>query len=181
MLNLPLKEEDAKILENTKLDLEKKMDERTLGLMFRSKARWYEHGEKSSKYFFNLEKTKYNAKTCFSMFKNNQQVTQDPKEILEIAKNFYQELYSEEKDVKFDLENTSKIRVPEAIKQQQKPLNLVFLCMCINKVKTMYQCEGQIKVNLRVKLCNCSDLMYSYARGLFWTEMSSCIMIVRFH
>ena len=26
------------------------------GIILRSKASWYEHGEKSSKYFFNLEK-----------------------------------------------------------------------------------------------------------------------------
>ena len=63
MLPLPL--EQDKIYEDSKADLEDKQLQRTLGIMFRSKAKWYELGERNSKYFFSLEKAKYNQKTCF--------------------------------------------------------------------------------------------------------------------
>ena len=37
-------------------DLNKIIDQETAGLIIRSRTRWAEHGEKSSKYFCNLEK-----------------------------------------------------------------------------------------------------------------------------
>ena len=46
---LPLTEEEDNLYENTKADLEEKVMERTQGIMFRSKVKWYESGEKSSK------------------------------------------------------------------------------------------------------------------------------------
>ena len=45
-------------LEKAKAQLDKLLDER--GNSGRSKAKWYQEGEKSSKYFFNLEKSKMN-------------------------------------------------------------------------------------------------------------------------
>ena len=36
--------------------LESFYEEKTKGIIIRARARWHEHGEKSTKYFFNLEK-----------------------------------------------------------------------------------------------------------------------------
>ena len=63
----PLIEAECTILEKAKSDLNDKLLERTRGIMFRSKANWYEFGEKGSKYFLGLEKDRYNAKTCYSL------------------------------------------------------------------------------------------------------------------
>ena len=52
---LPLTLSEMQILEQTKKDLDEKLSERAKGLMFRSKANWYEYGEKGTKYFLNLE------------------------------------------------------------------------------------------------------------------------------
>ena len=60
----PLSEAELKTLQNTKLDLEEVQFEKTRGIMFRSKAKWDTEGEKNTKYFLNLEKARYNAKTC---------------------------------------------------------------------------------------------------------------------
>ena len=39
------------------------------GMIIHNKARWYEHGKKDSKYFYNLEKNKPKEKT-YSFLKN---------------------------------------------------------------------------------------------------------------
>ena len=53
---LPLTREEDKLLEDTKVELEEKTMERIKGVMFRSKAKWYEEGERNTKYFYSLEK-----------------------------------------------------------------------------------------------------------------------------
>ena len=64
-------DELEKILEECKIGLEKFFyDEKVNGLIVRSRARWHEHGEKSSKYFLSLEKRnhirKHIRKLCLS-------------------------------------------------------------------------------------------------------------------
>ena len=43
-------------LERTKFKLSKIASIKTRGTIVRSRARWYEYGERNSKYFYNLEK-----------------------------------------------------------------------------------------------------------------------------
>ena len=118
--NLPLTEEDDDLYEKSKIDLEEKVLERTAGVMFRSKAKWYELGEKNTKYFFSLEKEKYNSKTCFKMFNENNIEISEQSEILEQQKRFYQELYQQDDDVSFTIENVFGVEVPDYIRQQQE-------------------------------------------------------------
>ena len=54
-----------------------------------------EYGEKSSRYFYSLEKTRYNSKTCHSIVHEEREITEDD-EILEFERNFYQKLYDKE-------------------------------------------------------------------------------------
>ena len=116
--NLPLTEEDDRLLENTKADLEDKLIERAKGIMFRSKVKWYEEGEKNTKYFYALEKAKYNSKTCYKVLSGNREI-EDPQMILEEQRKFYKELYKEDTEVNFTLENKYNIKVPEGIKKDQ--------------------------------------------------------------
>ena len=48
--------------EKLKKELQEIYEEKGRGAIFRSKARWTENGEKPTKYFFNLEKTRYEKK-----------------------------------------------------------------------------------------------------------------------
>ena len=48
--------------EKLKKELQEIYEEKGRGAIFRSKARWTEDGEKPTKYFFNLEKTRYEKK-----------------------------------------------------------------------------------------------------------------------
>ena len=73
-------------------ELETFYEKKVEGIIIRSRARWYEHGERSSKYFLNLEKRnhvkKHIRKLCI-----NGLLTTDPLKILNEQKCFYQELY----------------------------------------------------------------------------------------
>ena len=77
-----------------KNELDKISYDRTRGACVRSKARWHEFGERSSKYFLNLEKRNYENKCITSLIKENGSSIKDPKEILKEQKRFYQFLYS---------------------------------------------------------------------------------------
>ena len=117
---LPLSKEEDTLWVNTKSDLEQKLLEKTKGIIFRSKVRWYEEGERNTKYFFALEKARYNAKTCYTLIGDDGQELTTSQEILEEQRRFYTELYQEDKDVHFSLENKYGVEVPEAIRQQQE-------------------------------------------------------------
>ena len=118
--NLPLNKEEDELWQKTKSELEEKMFLRAQGIIFRSKVKWYELGERNTKYFFSLEKSRYNAKTCFKVIDQNEKEYTDTKEILKIQRDFYQELYSEDKDVKFTKENTYGVKVPKEMQETQE-------------------------------------------------------------
>ena len=65
---LPLNQEEDQMLQRTKADLEEKTFERIKGVMFRSKVKWYEEGEKNSvSIFLLLRRQNINAKTCYKI------------------------------------------------------------------------------------------------------------------
>ena len=60
--NDPKKEEVLSRLVNAKRELEEIIEYRTKGSIVRSKAKWYNDGEKNTKYFLQLEKRHYKRK-----------------------------------------------------------------------------------------------------------------------
>ena len=134
--SLPLNREENILMENTRVELEEKTMERVKGIMFRSKAKWYEEGEKNTKYFLSLEKAKYNAKTCYKLITEAGEELVAPTAILQEQREFYQKLYEEDKDVKFSLNNTTQVRVPETIrKEQDKQLDMTDFEQAIKGMK----------------------------------------------
>ena len=73
-------------------ELESFYEKKVEGTIIRSLARWYEHGERSSKYFLNLEKRNHVKKHICKLHINGS-ITTDPLRILNEQKRFYQELY----------------------------------------------------------------------------------------
>ena len=76
----------------TKLLLKNIMHQKTKGAILRSKARWHEHGERSTRYFFNLEKRNYSRKTITKLKIGDNKYVNDQFAILE-EKRFYKALY----------------------------------------------------------------------------------------
>ena len=80
--------------ERIKTKLSKIASVKTRGTIIHSRARWYEHGEKNSKYFYNLEKTNQRKKHIMSLKINDYAKLTDPKEILEEEERFFKQLYT---------------------------------------------------------------------------------------
>lgn len=79
-------------LNSLKERIDKLYQKKVEGIIVRSRARWHEHGEKNSKYFFNLEKRNHVKKHIRKLRMSGVIIT-DPFEILEAEKNFYENLY----------------------------------------------------------------------------------------
>lgn len=75
-------------LEVEEAQLNELLDTETAGSIVRSRLKWAEHGEKSSKYFCNLEKRSYERKTIRQLKANNEQITTDPKRVLQKIHSF---------------------------------------------------------------------------------------------
>ena len=97
-------EEEAQLYINTKAELEELLSKKVKSAIFRTKAQWSMEAEKNSRYFFNLEKARYNAKICTKIFNKNGSLITKPEEVLEGQRCFYSELYTTDPKVKFNLE-----------------------------------------------------------------------------
>ena len=93
------------ILNSAKEDLELFYEEKIKGIIIRARARWHEHGEKSTKYFLNLEKRNH-IKKHMRKLKISGSITTDPFDILSEQQRFYQGLYT---SINKNVDATAKI------------------------------------------------------------------------
>ena len=137
-----LTEQNATLITHTKQDLNDIMLEKSKGLLFRSKCLWQEFEGKSSKYFYSLEKAKYNAKTCKKIFNDTGELLDVDKDILEYQCNFYKRLYSKDPDVNFvNIElNCPKVSIEEKI-AQDVPFSLQEVAEAVMQLKNG-KCPG---------------------------------------
>ena len=173
---LPLNQEEDRLLTNTRLDLEEKTFERIKGVMFRSKANWIEQGEKNTKYFFSLEKAKYNAKTCYKLKDDQDKEYTSPQEILAIPKDFYTKLYQKDEFVKFDLQNTDQLYVPEDIKiQQDQQITMQELQQAIKDMKNN-KTPGEDGIPI-----DFYKVFWQHLKDLFYEVMIECFSNNKLH
>ena len=89
---------DKEVLEEQirlkKNELESIMQYKTKGAIIRSKARWYNEGEKNSKYFLNLENRHCRRKTIMQIKASNGSYVTNDLDILEECNCFYSMLYA---------------------------------------------------------------------------------------
>ena len=98
---LTLNDQLIEDIQATESEINKLIINKTNGAVIRSRARYIEHGEKNTKYFFNLERRNYNMKVLAKLRLDNNEIITDPALILEEEKNFYKKLYMS------NLENTN--------------------------------------------------------------------------
>ena len=85
-------EEDFNAYSLYKLELENIYDKKAEGAKIRSKCEWYQHGEKPTKFFLNLEKQKAINTTVRHLIDNDNDIT-DLKEINACICKFYKNLF----------------------------------------------------------------------------------------
>ena len=81
-------------LDSLEADLNTIVDQETAGLIVRSRIRWAEHGERSSKYFCNLEKRSNEKKNIHILKNESGSIISDQHDIIKELQSFYQSLYT---------------------------------------------------------------------------------------
>ena len=94
-INNPLDFNILDQLDKKQKELEDSRKEKVEGLIIRSRARWYEMGEKSTKYFCNLENRNYTNKTIQELTLDSDEIITDQSKILNEIRDFYKNLYAE--------------------------------------------------------------------------------------
>ena len=160
-----LQNADLNLLEKTKIDLEDFMRHKTETCIFKSKVNYAEMGEKPTKYFFNMEKARYNARTCHALYdeKNGNKLVSDTNGILTLQENFYRSLYTSDGTVDFCLENDTGITVPLAIQDMQ------------NTPFTKEEIGLAIKQLPNDKTCGNDGIPIDFYK-VFWTKLSNTYM-----
>ena len=77
------------------------MEIRIKGQILRSKANFYEYGERSSKFFLNLEKKRAESGTLHCIYDDKGVLQTDYKEILNVLNKFYSNLFEKKIDLNF--------------------------------------------------------------------------------
>ena len=103
---------------NNKLDvinaeLQIELDKDFQGAVLRSKAKWYELGEKNTKYFLSLEKHNAIRKSMSSIITDQGDKINNPKLILQEQKTFYERLYKTNPNVKFERNRPPPVQVSD--------------------------------------------------------------------
>ena len=108
-------------LTKVKEEMDQIMQQKTKTLMFLSNCKWYNEGEKPSKYFFNLAKANYNKKTMYELVLEDGTTTSDSHRILAEQYAYYDKLYTARPDVHFSLKNDtgSKISTEDSEAMEQ--------------------------------------------------------------
>ena len=105
-------------LENAITELNEIHDEKVQGAIFRSRCIWYGEGEKNSKYFFSLEKSRFKTRNILGLRNTMGEVKTENREILSIASEFYRQLYTETSSKVFNISNVSNEKVTELDNQK---------------------------------------------------------------
>ena len=99
-----------------KIELDEIAVQKYKGSIIRSRARWYELGEKCNKYFLNLEKRSYEKKHITKLKTPDGSTVEDPKTILTAMEKFYNQLYTSQSQLSaerfsafFDCESLLKL------------------------------------------------------------------------
>ena len=80
-------------LECLQAEYDQLFDYITQGAIIRSRATWYELGEKNNKYFLNLEKSNKKKSSVRKIFTRDGKLTNNPKTIMDELESFYADLY----------------------------------------------------------------------------------------
>ena len=157
--------EMIKTIDSLKLELDcfETMDARRAA--FRCKKSWVQGGEKMSKYYFGLEKRNHISKTMYVVRRNDGSLTKDYSEILNLQHDFYENLYSSNANVAFNLNNNTGIVLSNELRNKLEEtisIDEIFDAMMTLKSN---KCPGMDGLSLEMYRCVWSDIkepLYNY-------------------
>ena len=136
-----VKENTRTELRITKQQIEEIIAYKTQVAILRSKVKWYNEGEKNTKYSHNLEKRHFNSKTIRYLQSANGKKFSTDVEILDEAKNYYEHLYTTTSVDVNDYDNLFFFPEVTEIKLGNNPKEscegLLSATECLESVKTM--------------------------------------------
>lgn len=94
--------ENIEKLERAKAEYEREYNYIITGSIIRSRATWYEKGERNTKFFLNLENNKKKKSSVRKLLHTNGKETTNPNTIAKEIFSFYADLYDEKLDVTID-------------------------------------------------------------------------------
>ena len=151
----------------SRLELEKIVESRTKGAILRSKTRWYNEGEKNTKYFLNLEKRHFKQGTISQVKINDHEFVTLDKEILtHSTKN----LYSSSKSMTYEQNDTTFFpeRDHESIIQEQD------LTVCEGAL-TEKECLEALK-DMGTEKTPGTDSLPAEFYKVFWKDISAILI-----
>lgn len=107
-------------LTQLKEELDRDVEKCTKGAYIRSRARWQEEGERSTKYFLNLEKRNHNKKTITKIRTENNAIIKGKNLILDKMHQFYKKLYTSKGERVQDDDNYFQNRAPKLTEEQKE-------------------------------------------------------------
>lgn len=121
---------------DTQIQLENYVQTKVQSVIFRSKAKWLVEGERSSKYYFALEKANYDKKLMRAIKLQDGTIIDDQAGILKEQVHFYRRLYRSNPDVQFDLKNMTDTMLNEEQKKVlDNEITLPELTRALNSMK----------------------------------------------
>ena len=118
--NFPLNQKDYVLYLEAVNQLNSILEEKTRGMIFRCRAKWYELGEKSNKYFYNLERIRACNKVLKYLIREDGSHTTTQEEIIHEQYKFYSDLYKSDPNISFCITNNTNLKLShEQITQLQ--------------------------------------------------------------
>ena len=153
---------DVQAINEIKQNISELEMEKIEGVKIRSRAAWSEHGEKPTKFFFNLEKRKQ-ERACITKFHTDTgQVTTD-EDILHKERRFYQDLYR--------YENGDNDMQSELLEQLEKHLPEERKNLCEGPIMTAGLSAVRRKINMNKSPG--PDSLTTEFYNTFWTELEA--------
>ena len=118
-----------------KADLEKDYNYKAQGAAIRAKVRWFEKSEKMTDYFFKLEKSQAKNKAMTATRRHDGSITRNPKEVLEQQVNFYNKLYTQEGNIKFEYNEAPVKITPDQKLNLEKEIELHEFSVALKEMK----------------------------------------------
>ena len=158
-------------LERIKSKFSKIAGIKTRGTIVRSRARWYEHGERNSKYFYNLEKRNQKKKHITSLVNNDGDKITSPKDILEEEERFFKGIYTS-RNVDPNCPTFNEFFETENALSEE-------IAKTCDGVMSIHECELALKTMENNKTPGTDGLMPEFYR-YFWNLLGS-IMVSSFN